>query len=761
MLRSSARCFLATSSKKGSTSKGLKAASKAVKAKSESKEIKSQAKEAATTTTSTTNSTASTPNPPPVPPQTVQVFVNDKEVNVPAGSVIIQACAQAGIDIPRFCYHERLAIAGNCRMCLVQVEKMPKLVASCAQPVAAGMRISTDSPQVKKAREGVMEFLLANHPLDCAICDQGGECDLQDQAMAFGSDHSRHEEGKRAVEDKDFGPLIKTSMNRCIHCTRCVRFANEIGGLPQLGTTGRGNDMQIGTYIGGLLGSELSSNVIDLCPVGALTSRPYAFTARPWELRMTESVDVLDAVGSAIRVDTRGVELMRIQPRNNEAVNEEWISDKSRFVSDGLKMQRLTRPLILGKEASWSAALSEAAELIQEPSTVAIAGPFADVESCVAVADLLQNKSENLLLAPSRFEKLSVPSRPVPVHNLEAGMTLEQLEDVDALLVVATNLRHDAPLLNARLRKAFLRNGNFRAAVVGCDSAEAELNFHFDWLGRGIDDLKAVKASPFWKEAFLQAQRPAIVVSEALLSEHPDAEHILKEISNLALASKQASVCVVPRAASHVGAKIVGWRGGVANEASVALKNAKTVLMIGSPDAVQPAELEGKRVIYIGHHADRGALLADVVLPSAAYTEKSATFVNLEGRVQRTQAALAPPGDAREDWQIIRALSEVAGRRLAYDTVDELNATRPVFAHVNQVLGNESLRSELERLAHLPIKSSTTTKLPFSEVAIKDFYLTDVISRASATMAKCSLAFTNKISESTEDIDAAVKTLLQ
>lgn len=646
-------------------------------------------------------------------------------------------------------------------MCLVQVEKMPKLVASCAQPVAPGMRVSTNSPQVKKAREGVMEFLLANHPLDCPICDQGGECDLQDQAMAFGSDHSRFTEGKRAVENKDFGPLIKTSMNRCIHCTRCVRFANEIGGLPQLGTTGRGNDMQIGTYIGGLLGSELSANVIDLCPVGALTSRPYAFNARPWELRKTESIDVLDAVGSAIRVDTRGVELMRIQPRTNDAVNEEWLSDKSRFIFDGLKTQRLTTPLIGNTEVSWRAALEEAAELINDPSTVAIVGPFADVETCTAVADLLGNKNEKLLLAPSRFVKMNASARPAPMHHLEAGMTLEQLEEIDSLLVVATNLRHDAPLLNARLRKAFLRNSEFSAAVVGCDSADADLNFRFEWLGRGIDELQNVKTSQFWRESFLKAKRPAIVVSEALLSEHPDAEHILQAIAELALQNELAGICVVPRSASHVGAKMVGWTGGVANEANSALKQAKTVLMIGSADAVQPEDLSGKRVVYLGHHGDRGALLANVVLPSAAYTEKNATFVNLEGRVQRTQATLVPPGEAREDWQIIRALSEVAGRKLSYDSVDELRATRSVFSMTNRICTNERLHSELERLARLPIQSKPPTKIPFSEVTIRDFYLTDVISRASATMAKCSLAFSANIYNSTEEIDAAVKTLLQ
>lgn len=716
---------------------------------------------AATSTNTTANTTTSPPNQPN--PSTIEVFVNDKPVQVATGSVIIQACAEAGIDIPRFCYHERLAVAGNCRMCLVQVEKMPKMVASCAQPVAPGMRIITDSPQVKKAREGVMEFLLANHPLDCAICDQGGECDLQDQAMAFGSDRSRLSEPKRAVEDKDFGPLIKTSMNRCIHCTRCVRFANEIGGLPQLGTTGRGNDMQIGTYIGELLGSELSANVIDLCPVGALTSRPYAFAARPWELRKTESVDVLDAVGSAIRIDTRGVELMRIQPRTNDAVNEEWLSDKSRFVSDGLKVQRLTTSLVDGGQVSWRDALQTAADFIKnEEKLVAISGPFADVETLYAVKEMI-GVGESLLLAPSLFDGPKVEIAP-PKHSLnQSGLTLQEMEEIDALLVIGTNLRHDAPLLNVRLRKAFFKNPSFRAAVVGAESAEAQLNFDFEFLGKDISDLRErVKKSHFWKHLG-GAKRPAIMISESLLSEHPDSAFILKEFAQLGkefLRPEWNGVCVVPRAASHVGAKLIGWQGGVANEASKALKEAGVVLMIGSGDAVKPELLVGKKVIYIGHHADLGALNASLVLPATAYPEKSATFVNLEGRVQRTQAAMAPLGDAREDWQIIRALSEFVGKPLSFDSVEELRKNIPWTVEASLMRPSiKDTEKELMRVAKLPVLAGAPSKLPFSAVAIKDFYLTDVISRASATMAKCSLAFTQKVATSTGEIDHLVKQL--
>ncbi len=578
----------------------------------------------ANSNTPTTSSTSigEIPKPSsPQPPQLVEVFVNDKVVQVTSGSVIIQACAAAGIDIPRFCYHERLAIAGNCRMCLVQVEKMPKLIASCSQPVAPGMRIQTESTQVKKAREGVMEFLLANHPLDCAICDQGGECDLQDQAMAFGSDRSRFNletEHKRAVENKDFGPLVKTSMNRCIHCTRCVRFGNEIAGLPELGTTGRGNDMQIGTYVQSMLGSELSANIIDLCPVGALTSKPYAFAARPWELRKTESIDVMDAVGSAIRVDTRGVELMRIQPRTNDKVNEEWLSDKSRFVSDALKIQRLTTPTLAGNKVTWSTALDSAAEMIRRSKSnkkkcAVVAGPFADAETLVAARDLFGKDS--LFIAPSLYDNeaidgvgaIELPSD--HVSQFRSGLTLAQMESIDTLLVIGSNLRHEAPLLNARIRKAFLKKENFSAGVIGCDH-DSELNFDFDWLGGDVSSFRKVKESLLW-EQLCKSERPALMVSTALISEHPQATLVLENIQKLSseLAEKNPKficndwngMCWIPRSASHVASRLIGYNK-IASKS--ALSSFKTLLMIGSPDTVRISEGEND-IIYIGHHADR------------------------------------------------------------------------------------------------------------------------------------------------------------
>ena len=731
----------------------------------------------------------STPSPASIPVVTeefVQVFVNNKSVQVPLGSVIIQACAAAGIDIPRFCYHEKLAIAGNCRMCLVQVEKMPKLIASCSQPVAPGMRIQTESAEVKKAREGVMEFLLANHPLDCAICDQGGECDLQDQAMAFGSDRSRFNletERKRAVENKDFGPLIKTSMNRCIHCTRCVRFGNEVAGLPELGTTGRGNDMQIGTYVQSMLGSELSANIIDLCPVGALTSKPYEFAARPWELRKTESIDAMDSVGSAIRVDTRGVELMRIQPRTNDTINEEWLSDKSRFVSDALKTQRLTVPIVDGKEVMWSSALGSAAEIIRSPDQegksksesdcCVIAGPFADAETLVAARDLIGRN--NLFIAPSLYdnveidsiERIELPSE--RISQFRSNLTLSQMESIDTLLLVGCNLRHEAPLLNARIRKAFLKREKFSAAVIGCD-ADAQLNFDFDWLGGDASSLKKLKESPFW-EKLCKSERPAFMISTALISDHPDASVILENIQNIAkelakinpnfISENWNGMCWVPRSASHVASRLIGYNR-IATKA--ALSKYKTLLLIGSPDTIRTDQ---QKIIYVGHHADRLAPISHVILPSAAYTEKEATFINVEGRVQRTRAALESPGKSRADWSILRALSEFVDAKnpLPYDSLEELRSKR--FKEIDGLSDGTGLIRPCKPesvVKHLNSKSDTARgqlNVPFKTVNIPDFYLTDVISRSSATMAKCSLAFTDGgMAKTSREVDAKFNEIL-
>lgn len=736
-------------------------------------------------------------SPPPSNPL-IEVFINDKPVSVPSGSVIIQACAEAGVEIPRFCYHDRLAIAGNCRMCLVQVEKMPKLVASCAQPIQAGMRVITDSPAVKKAREGVMEFLLANHPLDCPICDQGGECDLQDQAMAYGVDRSRYNlsyEQKRAVEDKDFGPLIKTSMNRCIHCTRCVRFANEIAGLPELGTTGRGNDMQIGTYVQQMLGSELSANIIDLCPVGALTSRPYAFAARPWELRRVESIDVLDAVGSAIRIDSRGDDVLRVLPRENAAVNEEWLADKSRFAIDGLKHQRLTKPMIDQRPVKWSEALSAVSTAIasglKESSIAAVAGPFADVESLVAGRDLLANLGclQNLYLAPSLFKLRATANavQDLPAEHTSlyrSNLTLDQLEHADAVLLIGNNLRHEAPLMNARIRKAFLKAANWAGGFIGGEKngSMPNLNWDCEWLGCDVAALKKLTKSAFWKRFSERSERPAIVISNSVLMEHADGAVLWDQVSKLVNAMGERlvrpdwnGVCLVPRGASHVAALELGWRGNSMADKRK-LQDCKVLLMIGSADSVvdQDGFLSSARAdqirIYLGHHADTGALSSHVILPTPAYTEKSATWVNLEGRVQSSTAASVPLGEAREDWQVLRAIGDFAGVPMSYATADELRLGRlkmlsPSLAEtstlsgkMHQIIPASSWIAGLlfSSMARVSKSSGHVPATPLGTTSIPDYYMTDVISRASPTLAKCSIAFSMRsclAPKTTEEVD--------
>ncbi|KAI9815686.1 MAG: NADH dehydrogenase (ubiquinone) 78K chain precursor, 5-prime end [Pycnora praestabilis] len=681
----------------------------------------------------------------------VELTVDGKKVSIEAGSSLIQACEKAGTVIPRYCYHEKLMIAGNCRMCLVEVERAPKPVASCAWPVQPGMVVKTDSPLTHKAREGVMEFLLANHPLDCPICDQGGECDLQDQSMRYGADRGRFHEmgGKRAVEDKNMGPLIKTSMNRCIHCTRCIRFANDVAGAPELGSTGRGNDMQIGTYLETALDSEMSGNVIDLCPVGALTSKPYAFRARPWELQHFESVDVLDGLGSNIRVDARGMEVMRIIPRLNDDINEEWINDKTRFACDGLKTQRLTTPLVRRGDrfepASWEQALTELGAAYKslapkENEFKVIAGQLVETESLVAMKDLANKLgSDNLALDQPQGNQPIAHGIDVRTNYL-FNSKIFGVEEADAILLVGTNPRHEAAVLNARIRKQWLRSD----LEIGLVGETFESTFEFEHLGADAAALKKALAGSFGKK-LQAAKRPMIIVGSAV-TEHADGKAIFETVGGFV--DKNAANFITPewngynvlqRSASRAGAYEVGF---TTPSLAVANTPAKFVWLLGADEISEADVPKGVFVVYQGHHGDRGAQLADVVLPGAAYTEKSGTYVNTEGRVQMTRAATSLPGAARDDWKIIRAASEFLGAPIPYDDIaalrDRMDEISPVLSRYDIVepasLGKLSKTQLVDQNKGAQVKG-----VPLQRV-IENFYFTDAISRSSPTMARCSAA---------------------
>jgi NADH-quinone oxidoreductase subunit G len=674
-----------------------------------------------------------------------KVTIDGQELEVAAGTTILQACQQAGVEIPHFCYHERLDIAGNCRMCLVEVERSPKPVASCAMPVADGNVILTQSEKARKARHGVMEMLLINHPLDCPICDQGGECDLQDQAMAYGFDRGRFDEGKRAVRDKDFGPLVATSMNRCIHCTRCIRFLTEIAGVEELGATGRGEAMEITTYVERALGSELSANIVDLCPVGALTSKPYAFVARPWELRKTESVDVLDAVGSNIRIDARGAEVLRVLPRLNEDVNEEWLNDKSRFAADGLVHRRLDRPYIRrgGRlvEAEWQEALDLVAERLKATPgerIAAVAGDLCDAEAMFALKELLGGLGAASLDCRQDGARLDpAGSRASYLFNT----TIAGIERADRCLLIGTNPRWEAALVNARLRKRYLRGG-FRVAAIG---PALDLSYPVEWLGPDGAALNALAAGGHpWVDILRSAKAPMLIVGQGALA-RPDGARVLGTARAIAEACGMVKpewngFNVLHRAAARVGGLDLGFvpaTGGkdVAGILSGCRTGAVEVLYLLGADELDLSNTGAAFVIYQGHHGDRGAAGADVVLPGCAYSEKDATYVNTEGRVQLGRRATFPPGEAREDWAILRALSGALGRPLPFDSLPELrrkmHAAYPSFARIDEVV--PAAWGDFG-------EAGPVDAVPFA-YPIADFYRTDPVSRASPTMAKCSEAY--------------------
>jgi NADH-quinone oxidoreductase subunit G len=681
-----------------------------------------------------------------------KLTIDGIEIEVAPGTTILQAAEQLGIEIPRFCYHERLSIAGNCRMCLVEVEKAPKPVASCAMPVGEGMVVKTSSPNVLKARKGVMELILINHPLDCPICDQGGECDLQDQAVAYGRDRGRFAEVKNALRKKDFGPLVKAEMTRCITCTRCVRFTTEVAGVPDLGGIGRGEHLEIDTYVEKAIGTELSGCLIDLCPVGALTSAPYAFKARPWELKKTETIDCLDALGSNIRADVRGNEVLRVMPRNNDAINEEWLGDKSRFAVDGLSRQRLDRPYVRknGKlaEVSWDEALSLAAsKLKQTPAgkIAAIAGDLADCESVAALKDLMTDLKVENLDCRQDFAQIDPSCRAGYLFNA----TIAGIEEADALLIIGSNPRKEAPVLNARIRKR-AQKGKFPIGVIGPKMAQI---FNYEHLGESAALIEQIAsgAHPF-AAALKGAQKPMLILGMGALSRH-DGSAILAAARKLAEAMGMVKdgwngFSVLHTAAGRVGALDLGFvpgKGGrdVKGILDGASKGEIELVYLLGADEIDVSRLGKAFVIYQGHHGDTGAFRADIVLPGAAYTEKNATYVNTEGRVQRTRLAVFPPGQAREDWRIVRALAEAIGIHMPYDNLPQMRArlcdVNPLFAETDTLKpaawGNFGTPGPV---ADEPLKT-----------AIQNYYMTDPIGRASPTMAVCVETFVSGTSPRT------------
>ncbi len=666
--------------------------------------------------------------------------IDGVEIEVPAGITVLQACELAGVEIPRFCYHERLSIAGNCRMCLVEQEKAPKPIASCAMPVMDNMVIHTNTPLVQKARKGVMEFLLINHPLDCPICDQGGECDLQDQAVGYGFDRSRYHENKRAVPDKELGPLVETSMNRCIHCTRCIRFATEVAGVEELGATGRGESMEVTTYVEHALSTELAGNLVDLCPVGALTSKPYAFEARSWELSKTESIDVMDALGASIRIDTRGAQVMRVLPRLNEDVNEEWISDKTRHAIDGLRHQRLDRPYVRrgGKlvAATWDEAFGAIASRLKGldgSKIAAIAGDQCDAESMVALKDLMASLGSANIDCRQDGAKLEAAVRGGYIFN----PGIRGIDSADAILLVGSNPRWESTVLNARLRKRYLAG----ACAIASIGPAVDLTYPVERLGAGPTTLRELAEGKLGFFSKLKAAKhPLIIVGMGALARE-DGVAVLAMARDLAVAVNAVrddwnGFAVLHTAAARVGGLDLGLVPGAGGRDTAGILEGCSSREIELVYLLAADEIDMKRlgkafVVYQGHHGDAGAHRADVILPGAAYTEKPGTYVNTEGRVQLGQRAGFPPGDAREDWAILRALSERLGNALPYDTLDQVRArlvavNRSFAALDQQAPGAWGSFGKAGPVAEAPFVSP-----------VANFYMTCPISRASKTMADC------------------------
>jgi len=666
----------------------------------------------------------------------LKLKVNDKEIEVEEDLTVLQACEQVGIEIPRFCYHEKLSIAGNCRMCLVEMEKSPKLIASCATQVSDGMNIKTNTSLVDKARKGVMEFLLANHPLDCPVCDQGGECDLQDQSMFYGVDKSRFKENKRSVPEKYMGPLIKTQMTRCIHCTRCIRFATEVAGIPELGAIGRGEDMQITTYLEKSMESELSANVIDLCPVGALTSKPYVFEARPWELKKTETIDVMDAVGSNIRVDTYGWEVKRVLPRVNEDINEEWISDKSRFACDGLKNQRLDVPYVKVenelKKINWNEAYEIIINKIKDTSSENISGLTGDLtnmETMYIVKEFFEKtiKSKNLDCRPNN---LFVDSS--DRSNYIFNPKINGIEESDLIILLGVNPRYEATILNARIRKAYLKNKTeiYSFGDIG------ELTYPYKILSNNIKEVVDIyKNKSELSKKIIDSKKPILMFGQSAFK-LKSARYIFKNLkkffnSNNKINSEWNPLGVISNNASTVGSydlEILSSHDGKNKALENIINNKSEILFLFGQDNLN-FNKKNEFIIYIGSHGDKGAEMADIVLPGAAYTEQDGYFTNLEGKIQKAYKASFPPGEAKEDWKIINELSELIKRKKIFKNKSELDDSLMNFLNLqnknrkniksNEELNEEDIRSEKIFVEHV------------------DYYYTNVVARSSKIMSNC------------------------
>ena len=654
-----------------------------------------------------------------------KVTVDGIEVEVEAGSTVLQACEVAGKEIPRFCYHERLSIAGNCRMCLVEMERSPKPVASCAMPVMDGQVIKTNTPMVKKAREGVMEFLLINHPLDCPICDQGGECDLQDQAFNYGGGRSRYELNKRSVDQKHMGPLIKTHMNRCIHCTRCVRFSEEVAGIAEIGAINRGENMEITTYLENTIDSEMSGNVIDLCPVGALTSKPYSYEARPWELNKVETIDVMDAVGSNIRMDSKGWEVKRVLPRVNDEINEEWISDKTRYACDGLLNNRIDNPYIKknGKliEASWKEAINFIYENVSDKKSFAgLVGQLVDLETAYAFKSFLKNTFNSDLID---FRQKDILFDTSDEFNFRFNTSIQKIDECDFILLIGTNPRHEATIINTRIRKA-VKNG----CKVFSIGDPGELHYNYKVIGNNIsilDDL--INGNISESKILKEAKNPAIIIGESVLKTEVSLSVTNSVKSLLKNINKLDGFNILHQSASSVGNLILGLQS---NEIEKIYSS--EVLYLLNADEIDPKKLKNKFVIYQGTHGGESSQIADVVLPGAAYSEKNGSFVNLEGRVQKSFKASYPPGFAKEDWEIFLEISNYKNINLGFDSFESL---RELMLKEHSRLGNYDQLPETDLDT---IKIDRHVKKDFKvDIDLIDYYQSNIIARASTTMSEC------------------------